>query len=101
MRDGPLVFEGAAGDAARSPSRSLRPGSLLSLGGVTEMATALMVLRLVEEGRVTLVDPLARYVPHIPGMEVDAFFKQLVAAPLGLDRCLFDMDQACAREAQP
>ena len=176
VRDGTLVFEGAAGDAARSPSRSLRPESLLSLGGVTEMATALMVLRLVEEGRVTLEDPLARYVPYVPGadrisvrmllahraglpdyqaqsvrfdeivysfldpshrwtrdeilkaidpeeidrvpgqyffsytdyvalgavieqasgMEVDAFFKQLVAAPLGLDRCLFDMDPALA-----
>jgi D-alanyl-D-alanine carboxypeptidase len=176
VRDGTMVFEGASGDAAREPLRQLRTSSLFSLVGVTEMATAVMVLRLAEQGRVTLEDPLARYVPYVPGADrisvrmllahraglpdylsqsvrfgeigpaladpvhpwtreevlraihpddidrtpgqyfysstdyvalgavielatrggVDAYFKQLVATPLGLDRCLFDRDPALA-----
>ena len=39
---------------------------------------------------------LGAVIEQASGMEVDAFFKQLVAAPLGLDRCLFDMDPALA-----
>jgi D-alanyl-D-alanine carboxypeptidase len=177
VRDGVLIFIGASGEAARSPSRPLGTTSLLSLAGVTEMATAAMVLRLREEGRLSLEDSLARYVPYVPGadritvgmllahraglpdyqslsfgelyysfqdpthvwtraeilraigpeddlrppgqgyrysqtdyvalgavleqasgMGVDAFFERFIAAPLGLDRCLFNADPALAPE---
>src|SRR5262245_2439687 len=176
VRDGSIVFEGANGEATRGPSHPLRPENLLSLVGITEMATAFVVLHLSEEGRLTLDDPLERYVPYVPGtdritvrmllghhsglpdyaaqnqrfgelaqafadpahawtrneilqaidtddvdrspgeyffsntdyialgavieqasgMGADALFKQLAAGPLGLDRCLFDMDPALA-----
>ncbi|HET7292285.1 MAG TPA: serine hydrolase domain-containing protein [Vicinamibacteria bacterium] len=176
VQDGAPIFEGASGEAARSPSRPLRTTSLLPLVGVTHMATAVMVMRLIEEGQLSLDDPLERFVPYVPGadritvrmllshrsglpdyqsqsvrfpgiyealadpahawtrdeilkaiqpddvdrapgeyyysntdyvalgaaieqtagMRVDAFFEQLIAAPLGLERCLLDMDPALA-----
>lgn len=176
VRDGAVVFEGASGDASRSPTRSLTTTALLPLVGITHMATAAMVMRLEESGRLSLDDPLARYVPYLSGADrisvrmllahraglpdylyqgvrfpelyapfqdplhawtrdevlraiqpddvdrspgayffsstdyialgavieqasgtgVDALFKQLVAAPLGLQRCMFDRDPALA-----
>lgn len=69
VRDGAVIFAGQSGDAARSPLRPLANTSLLSLAGVTEMATAAMVLQLEQAGRLTLDDPLARYVPYVPGAD--------------------------------
>jgi len=176
VRDGTVVFEGASGEASRSPARPLRPTHLLPLVGVTHLATATMALRLEEEGRLRLDDPLARYAAYMPGADrislrmllghrsglpdylyqgarfpellpsfqdpnhrwtreevlraiepddvdrtpgayffsgtdyvalgaaleqasgtsLGALFDQLVAAPLGLRRCVFDMDPALA-----
>lgn len=35
------------------------------IGSITKQFTAVMLLQLVEQGKVTLADPLERYVPEI------------------------------------
>lgn len=46
-----------------------RPGTRFSLASASKTYTAVLVLRLVEEGRVGLDDPLARWAPSIPAAD--------------------------------
>ncbi len=68
LQDGRVVFEGAAGHAVL-PDRLTRPSTLYCLASVSKMATAALVLRLVEERRASLDDPLSRYVPYLPNAD--------------------------------
>ncbi len=65
VRDGAPVFDGFVGDFSREPGRPLERTSLFPLAGVTELATASMVFRLVEDGRLRLDDRLSRYIPYV------------------------------------
>lgn len=63
--DGRLVFEGVSGDFSRSPGRPLDRNSLFVLQGVTELATASMAFRLVEQGRLRLEDRVSDFLPYV------------------------------------
>lgn len=81
VRDGRVLWAGASGSAVtrtgvdartgrRTARRSLpmRTGTRFSLASLSKMYTATLVLRLVEQGRVGLDDPIARWVPStVPG----------------------------------
>jgi D-alanyl-D-alanine carboxypeptidase len=69
IRDGEPVFDGFVGDFSRSPGRPLERTSLFPLVGVTELATAPMTFRLVEDGRLSLDDRLSRYIPYVPNAD--------------------------------
>ncbi len=59
----PLAWEGAAGLADRATGRPLAPGDEVRVASVTKTFTAATVLRLVEQGRLALDAPIARYLP--------------------------------------
>ena len=81
VEDGKVVWAGATGRAIdvrgidavtgrRTARRSVRarPGTAFSVASLSKMYTAALVLRLVEEARVGLDDPIARWVPAgVPG----------------------------------
>jgi D-alanyl-D-alanine carboxypeptidase len=56
---------GAYGLADVSTGRSLELGDHLPIGSVTKTFTATVILRLVEEGRLGLSDPIAKWVPQV------------------------------------
>ena len=56
--DGRVEFHGAAGDAT--------PESPYYIASVTKIFTATVVMQLVDEGKLDLDDPIAKYLAHLP-----------------------------------
>ncbi|MBB3763598.1 serine hydrolase domain-containing protein [Sphingomicrobium lutaoense] len=64
--DGKIVYHGARGMADVEEGVPLRPDSRFRLGSITKQFAAAMMMKLIEEGRVSLDDPLNRYVSDFP-----------------------------------
>jgi CubicO group peptidase (beta-lactamase class C family) len=65
---GPQVLvRGAYGFADREAKKENRVDTRFRITSVTKMFTAVAVLRLVQEGKVALNDPVGRYVPELAG----------------------------------
>ena len=56
-------WTGAAGDAVLKPAQPMTPDTSLPFNSVTKIATAALVMRLVEQGRLELDDPIAKWYP--------------------------------------
>lgn len=81
VKDGAVVWSGASGlavdpagepmrrgaPALRLPPVPVREQTLMSIASLTKTYTATVVLRLAEQGRLRLDDPVARFLPHVPG----------------------------------
>jgi D-alanyl-D-alanine carboxypeptidase len=92
------TWSGAAGVAVVRPKRAMTPDTALPFDSVTKVATAAMALRLAEQGRLSLDDPIERWYPawrgdpqatvrdllgHTSGARdaPDAFFRAIVDHP--------------------
>ena len=63
-RDGSLVWRGSHGVATGS---DVRPTDLqYRIGSITKSMTAVLVLQLRDEGRLSLAEPVSAYVPEVP-----------------------------------
>ena len=70
MSDGQLLWQGSSGLADVESGLAVDENTLYSLASVTKTFTATMVLRLYEEGKVGLDDPIREYVPpYMPSTE--------------------------------
>jgi D-alanyl-D-alanine carboxypeptidase len=54
-----------SGYADQATGRAMKPGMPYYLGSVSKTYTAAVILRLAEEGRLSLADPLTRYIPEL------------------------------------
>lgn len=61
-----VLFRGARGEADMETHTPLAPTQLFRIGSVTKQFAAAGVLKLVEDGKVKLDDPLSKYVPGYP-----------------------------------
>ena len=57
------VWRGAAGVAALKPARRMTSQTSLPFASITKIATAALAMRLVEQGEMSLDDPIARWYP--------------------------------------
>ena len=64
FRDG-RIWRGAAGDAVVKPKRAMTPDTSLPFDSVTKVAVAALAMRLVEQGRLRLEDPIVRWYPGL------------------------------------
>lgn len=64
-----ILFRGARGMASIELDVPLSPGQVFRLGSITKQIAAAGVLKLVEERKLSLDDPLARFLPDYPGAE--------------------------------
>ncbi len=64
-----VLFRAARGEADIDRHMPLRPDSVFRIGSVTKQFAAAGLLTLVEAGKVSLDDPLSKYVPGFPGGE--------------------------------
>ena len=69
MRGGEVLYRGARGRADVAAGVPLKPGDRFRIGSVTKQFTAVGLLKLVDAGKVSLEDPLSKYVPTYPGGE--------------------------------
>ena len=66
-RDGKILFSHGYGMADREKRIPATPATRFRIGSVTKQFTAAAILRLAEEGKLSLDDPLAKYFPTYPG----------------------------------
>jgi D-alanyl-D-alanine carboxypeptidase len=65
VRDGRIVYVKAYGDAKLSPKVPARPEMRYSIGSNSKQFTATGILMLAEEGKLSLDDPVSRFVPDL------------------------------------
>lgn len=69
-RDGKLVLFDAVGWQDREQKVPMRRDSIFRIASMTKPVTSLAVMMLVEEGKLKLDDPVARYIPQLQDMQV-------------------------------
>jgi CubicO group peptidase (beta-lactamase class C family) len=68
-RDGVPIFQGAYGMANKDFNVPNRIDTKFNLGSMNKMFTAVAVAQLVERGKLSFDDPLAKYLPEFPDPE--------------------------------
>jgi CubicO group peptidase (beta-lactamase class C family) len=63
MRSGRIVLLEAVGDADREANRPMRTDSIFRLASMTKAVTSVAAMMLVEEGSLTLDDPVSKWIP--------------------------------------
>lgn len=66
VKDGKTVFRKAYGMANLELGVPLAPDSVFRLGSITKQFTAVAVLMLAEEGKLSLTDPITKFLPDYP-----------------------------------
>lgn len=66
-RDGKVLYEGGFGYADVEGSVTVTPETKFRIGSISKQFTAAAILKLVENGKMNLQDPLIKYIPDFPG----------------------------------
>jgi CubicO group peptidase (beta-lactamase class C family) len=81
---GKVVYAGGRGLADVGNRRRIAPNTVFRLGSLTKQFTAAVILQLQQEGRLSLSDPLSKYLPDYPGPGADATIAQLLNHTSGI-----------------
>jgi D-alanyl-D-alanine carboxypeptidase len=101
LRDGAVVYSKAYGLADVEQSIPNTPRTRFRLASVSKSFTSLLVLQLVEQGRLRLDDPLEKYVPGVVGGDVMTIH-HLLSHTAGMpDFMSFDEAAKLPREYRP
>ena len=66
VKDGKTVFRKAYGMADSAGKKTLTPEAVLRLGSITKQFTAVAILMLLDEGKLSLTDDITRFFPDYP-----------------------------------
>lgn len=83
MRGEKILYRGARGQANVEADVPIKPGDRFRIGSVTKQITAAGLLTLVDSGKVSLDDPLWKYLPDYPG-GTDVTVEQLLNHTSGI-----------------
>ena len=83
-RGGETLYTSARGLADVETRRPLTPDTIFRLGSITKQFTASAILRLVQEGRISLDDPISRFFPGYPQPGASATVRQLLNHTSGI-----------------
>ncbi len=65
VKDGKIAYVQAYGDARLDPRTAAQPQMRYSIGSISKQFTAAAILMLDEEGKLSLDDPISKYVPGL------------------------------------
>ena len=82
-KDGKLVYQFAGGYADEDLKVNLTNQSKFRIGSITKTYTATVILKLVEQGKLSLTTPLSKYFPEIPDSD-EITVEQLLRHESGL-----------------
>ncbi len=82
--DGKVVYAAGQGLADLEAKRPITPDTVFRLGSITKQFSAAVMLQLVKEGKVSLDDPLSKYLPSFPKPGADATIAQLLNHTVGV-----------------
>lgn len=86
MRDGIIVYEKAFGWGDREARRPMRTDAIFRIASQTKAVTSVAIMMLVEEGRVSLTDPVQRWMPTFPpGITIQHLLTQTAGISYGMD----------------
>jgi CubicO group peptidase (beta-lactamase class C family) len=68
-KDGKVLFEKAYGEANKDFHAANRTDTKFNLGSMNKMFTAVAIAQLAERGKLSLEDPLAKFLPEFPTKE--------------------------------
>ena len=80
MRDGKLIYARGFGYADVENKTPVQPDALFRIASVSKTITATAIMKLVEEGKLTLDDRVAPFIAHLtpaPGASVDPRWEQI------------------------
>ena len=83
-RGGETLYRAERGLADVEARRPITPDSVFRLGSITKQFTAAVVLQLVQEGRISLDDPVSRFFPDYPQPGASATVRQLLNHTSGI-----------------
>ena len=69
--NGKIVYENALGPAVREWNVPNSTDTKFMIGSVSKQFTAMLILQLVEEGKLSLDDRLSKFIPYYPGEKAD------------------------------
>jgi CubicO group peptidase (beta-lactamase class C family) len=70
LRDSQPAYERAVGWSDKEAGRRMAPSTIFRIASQTKAITSVAVLVLMEEGKLTLTDPVSRYIPSFAGSKV-------------------------------
>src|SRR5579864_6460573 len=82
--DGATVLSGAYGMADLEHGIALAPESILEPGSIAKQFTAAAVLLLAQQGKLSLDDPIRKYIPEVPDYGTPITIRRLLNHTSGL-----------------
>ncbi len=83
-RGGKTIYAAGRGLADIDSRRPITPDTMFRLGSITKQFTAAVILQLVQEGKVSLDDPVSRFFPDFPQPGASATVRQLLNHTSGI-----------------
>src|SRR4051795_10639506 len=65
-QDGKVLYARGYGMASLEHGVALSPRSVLDVGSISKQFTAMSILMLQKEGKLSLEDPIRKYIPELP-----------------------------------
>lgn len=82
-RDGQILFQGGYGLADIEKKTPIAADTKFRIGSVTKQFTAAAIMKLAEQGKLSISDPLAKYFPDVPNAK-DITLRHLLTHTSGL-----------------
>ncbi|MHB1073252.1 MAG: serine hydrolase domain-containing protein [Gemmatimonadaceae bacterium] len=83
-RNGQELLVRGYGMADLESGAPVRPGTIFEAGSVSKQVTAFLVLRLEQEGKLSIDDPLRKYLPEVPDYGAPLTIRQVMSHTSGL-----------------
>ncbi len=82
--DGRTVYASGQGLADIEAGTPITPGTVFRLGSITKQFSAAVILQLVDEGKLSLDDPVSKFLPSFPEPGASATVRQLLNHTVGV-----------------
>ena len=82
--DGEVVYSGGQGMADIAGGDKITAATVFRLGSITKQFTSAVILQLAQEGKLSLSDPLSKFLPGYPKPGADATVAQLLNHTSGI-----------------
>ncbi len=70
LQDGKAVYERAVGWSDKEAGTKMVPNTIFRIASQTKAITSVAILSLMEEGKLSITDPVSRYIPTFAGSKV-------------------------------
>jgi CubicO group peptidase (beta-lactamase class C family) len=93
-KKGEVIYKNAFGSASIELNTAIQPDMVFNLGSITKQFTAVAILQLVEQGKISLQDSLQKYVKNFPSKGFTITIEHLLTHTSGIkDYLQLDFDQ--------